>query len=142
MTTVSGDEIPLETAAARIDADPQLLRFWLSRLSGMFSETTAAGLLTPRDVARARGVRVLLREHGRTLLDLERLLAEEGPGAFDAAGAEAAAPADPFDPSELAIDDGSVADPAGPQDKEARLRDALDGLLALRARLEQAKEPP
>ena len=79
----------IEALAQSIGADPQLTRFWISRLPRLFSEGANAGRPRASDAPLLRAVHRMLREDGLTLLDLEQLFELQGAAPFEKRGAEA-----------------------------------------------------
>lgn len=153
MSRDAQDPATVEALALSVGADPQLARFWISRLPRLFSEGARNGRPSAGDGPLLKAVHLMLREDDLTLLDLEQLFELQGPAPFQKraeAASQAPAPAaprpapSPLD-ADLMIDDGSVAQGArggaqGAQAPRNRLREALEALLVVRARLEQARE--
>ncbi|MEM6667894.1 MAG: hypothetical protein AAF661_01635 [Pseudomonadota bacterium] len=142
------EDSPLEDVCARIGADIQLARFWITKLGPVFSASAPDGRLTQRDCGILEGVQLLLRSDNRTLMELEALASCEGAEPFLTRSAQprpqrpeaarAGAVLDPLDIDMDLIDAGPA--PSSPQDHKKKLRATLDSLVALRARLAQANE--
>jgi DNA-binding transcriptional MerR regulator len=140
----------ISEAAEELGVPQHVLRFWETKFSFIRPMKRAGGrrFYRPQDIAVLSGVRALLHVEGYTIKGVQRLHKEQGmKRVLAAAPGAASAPEPAHTPSEVqsnntpsaAHADAAVRGWAGDltHDQQARLREALNGLVAAKARLER-----
>ena len=124
----------ISEAADELNVPQHVLRFWETKFSFIRPMKRAGGrrFYRPQDIAVLRGVRTLLHDDGYTIKGVQRLHREEGMQRLLAAARGEAAPT-------AAVARATPRKLAGPEldgEKRARLRHALDDLLAVKSKLD------
>ena len=130
----------ISEAADELGVPQHVLRFWETKFSFIRPMKRAGGrrFYRPQDLMVLKGVRALLHQDGYTIKGVQRLHREQGIRRLLAAanGEEGRDGSDAFDAA------ADMPPEAGPLDGDSahRLREALKGLEAAKARLKRALE--
>ena len=134
----------ISEAAAELDVQAHVLRFWESKFSHIKPMKRAGGrrFYRPEDLALLRGIRTLLYEQGYTIKGAKKLLGEKGPkhvaGLADASGA-AVEPASENAEHAIKVSRSESDDArATRQPNQGGLSRALETMEAMKARLDAA----
>ena len=139
----------ISEAANELGVPQHVLRFWETRFSFIRPMKRAGGrrFYRPQDITMLSGVRALLHDEGYTIKGVQRLHKEQGIKRLMQAAPAVGAAAVRADDAPLAVAGPAPAPSAGALREFSaaelgRLREALDDLLAAKARLGRLIQQP